>query len=313
MSTSGSIDYSVNRDTIITETLEILAVLGEGESPSSDQLTSLGRTLNLMVKAWQAEGTNLFAVQRQYVFLQKDTHEFSLGPSGAHFTTSFVETTIATAGSATDLTIEVADITGMSSGDNIGIELDDGTLQWTTINGAPTGTTVTITAALTGVVAASRVVYTYTTKANRPMRITDAVLRDNNSIDTPVNIVPLSDYVALPTKTSDGQVVTIYYDRQVGTGILHTWPETDSVKDRLVIWVQRTLEDFDAASDDADYPQEWYMALVYGLAHYVIPKYGIPDRLANRISRTAEVEKNRAESFDVSEYIKFEPDYEGHS
>jgi len=62
MATSGSIDFAATRDDIITEALEQLGALGEGESPNAAQLASCGRTLNMLVKAWQGEGLNLFAL-----------------------------------------------------------------------------------------------------------------------------------------------------------------------------------------------------------------------------------------------------------
>lgn len=58
------------------------------------------------------------------------------------------DTTLASDGAATDLTIEVASITGIASGDIIGIKLDTGYYHFTTVNGLPAGTTVTLTAAL---------------------------------------------------------------------------------------------------------------------------------------------------------------------
>jgi hypothetical protein len=59
-------------------------------------------------------------------------------------------TTLSSGASATDTTIDVTSATGVTSGDIIGILLDDGSTQWTTVNGAPSGTTITITDALTG-------------------------------------------------------------------------------------------------------------------------------------------------------------------
>jgi len=76
MSTSGSIDFIVNRDDIITEALEHMGVLAEGQSPSTEQLTSMSRTLNMMVKAWQADGLNLFTIKKLYVYLEKDKKEY---------------------------------------------------------------------------------------------------------------------------------------------------------------------------------------------------------------------------------------------
>jgi hypothetical protein len=40
-------------------------------------------------------------------------------------------------------------VTGVATTYNIGVQLDDGTFQWTTVNGAPSGSTVTLTAVLT--------------------------------------------------------------------------------------------------------------------------------------------------------------------
>ena len=62
-------------------------------------------------------------------------------------------TTIGTAGSAGDSTITVVSISGMSDTQQITIELDNGNSLITTINGTPTGTTVTLTESLTGSVA----------------------------------------------------------------------------------------------------------------------------------------------------------------
>ena len=68
-------------------------------------------------------------------------------------TVTSASTTIGTAGSAGDSTITVVSISGMSDTQQITIELDNGNSQITTINGTPTGTTVTLTASLTGSVA----------------------------------------------------------------------------------------------------------------------------------------------------------------
>ena len=98
MPTSGSINLSASRDDIITEALELLGVLAEGDSPTAAQLTSCARTLNYMVKTWQADGINLFAVQQAYLFLIKNQSVYSLlSTTTDHYTASFVETTTSAA------------------------------------------------------------------------------------------------------------------------------------------------------------------------------------------------------------------------
>ena len=70
----------------------------------------------------------------------------------------FAETYLTTAGATSDTTIQVASIADMATGDQILIGLDTGATHSTTINGAPSGTTVTLTAALPSGAALGRAV-----------------------------------------------------------------------------------------------------------------------------------------------------------
>lgn len=310
MATSGSIDFSVSRDGIITEALEQMGMLSEGQSPSADQLTSMAITLNMMVKAWQADGLNLFALQKIYVYLEKNKNEYSLGATTTdHVSAEYNRTTTSSTSVATDTTISVNSITDMTPGDYIGIKLDDGTMQWTTINGAPSGSTVTLTAALTGDVSSDVTVYFYTSKANRPMKISNVLISDSvNNNDIPIWSVSRQEYVDLPNKTTDGVINQVWYDPQISLGVLRVWPETDSVDKYLTIWVQRTLEDFDAAADEADFPQEWFLALSLNLAALSCTKYGVPMRTRQQITNFAQMYYLSALSFDTEDGFQLQPD-----
>jgi hypothetical protein len=307
MATSGSIDYSVSASDIITEALEQLGVLSEGQSANSDQITSCLRTLNMLVKTWQADGLNLHTVQKLYLVPQKAQTEYSLGPSGDHFTTTLVNTAVKVAGVATDTTIDVDYITGISDGDYIGIELDTGYLHWTTVNGAPAGDTVTLTDALPSAVAIDNTVYAYTTKGNRPMDILNAVRSTTDGTDTPLWIKNRKDYTELTPKSSQGVINQLWYDRQVTTGKLTVWQAPTDVDSYITMWVQRTIEDFDSSADDADYPQEWYLPLAFNLATLLIPKYGVPPNMIVVIQKMAIYYYDMARSWDVEESVQFSP------
>ena len=310
MATSGSIDFSVSRDDIITEALEQMGVLAEGQSPSADQLTSMARTLNMLVKTWQADGLNLFAVQKLYVYLEASKSEYSLSSTTTdHFSAEYNRTTLSVAGVATDSTVTVTTVTGIADGDYIGIKLDDGTMDWTTVNGAPAGSVVILTAALTGAAASGNTVYHYTSKANRPMRIANVVMSDAVSEqDTPIGTMSRQEYIELPNKGADGSVNQVYYDPQVGTGVLYVWPQADDADKYLTIWVQRTLEDFDAASDNADFPQEWYLPLALNLAAISCTKYGVHRFERSQINQLAAMYLRLAQSFDIEDGFQFQPE-----
>ena len=311
MATSGSIDFTANRDDIVTEALEQMGVLAEGQTPSADQLTSMSRTLNMLVKAWQAEGLNLFAVQKLYVYLEKNKNEYLLGGSTTdHISAEYNRTTTSATSVSGASTITVSSITDMAASDYIGVKQSDGTMHWTTINGAPAGSTVTLTDVTTDTIDSGVTVYFYTAKANRPMKISNVVVTDSISAqDIPIWMISRQEYIELPNKTSDGVVNSVYYDPQINLGKLYVWPESDTVDKYLTIWVQRTLEDFDAASDDADFPQEWFLPLAMNLAVLSCTKYGVPRTQRSHIANIAHGLKVMAESFDREDGFQFQPEF----
>jgi len=178
------------------------------------------------------------------------------------------------------------------------------------VNGAPAGSTVVITDALTDDAPDDAIVVTYTSKANRPMSIMNCVVRDKNNKDIPVDVEVRDNYVDLTDKTSDGKVNQVWYDPQISAGLLYVWPQSSVETDRLVIWSQRTLSDFDAASDDADYPQEWFLALSFNLASTIKHKYGVPVQRGKDITAMAEHYLDIASGFDRSDSVYIEPDME---
>lgn len=241
-------------------------ILGEGDTPSADQISVSARKLNGIVKQWMgrsdfAPGLKVWSRSRATVFLQKNQGSYSLGPSGDHATTSYTRTTLTAAAAASATSLTVASITDISASDYIGIELDDGTLHWDTVNGSPSGSTVTITTGLAYAAASGRYVYAYTTKITRPIEILTASLRDSDLNDTPLEIMSLYDYEAIGDKTADGTPSAVFYEYGLTNGTLFTDVEPDDVTSQIRIVYLRPLEDFDASTDEPDYPQGWYRAL----------------------------------------------------
>ena len=276
MATSNSYDFNLDRDAIITEAYSLIGAVAIGTTPSPAQLTGGGQSLNLMLKGWQAVGFGLWLRKEVTLHLGYGTTSYLLGPSGDNASETAIKTEMKVAASSTDLTIDVDSITGMTDGDYIGVELDDGTLQWTTINGTPSGNTVTIAAALTDDVAIDNHVYTYTTKIQRPLSIIEARIIDASDIEIPVEIVSRDIYMALPTKTTTGYINQIYYDPQLTNGVLYTWPACDNVQRRIKMTVKKPIMDFDATDDDGEFPQEWFEAVTTNLAIRLGIKNGIP-------------------------------------
>ncbi len=308
MATSGSINYSTSSQTIITEALELLGVLGEGQVPTTDQYTSALRSLNMMTKTWQADGLNLFAIQKIYVFLRLGQPYYDLqATSQDYVTTSFGNRFVDGATSALSTTITLTDASDASIGMNIGIGVGGTHMFWTTITNI-VGNVVTLQDALEDDVDDGAVVYYYLTTANRPMRVLEAYVHRKNGSEIPVGKISRVDYYELSRKDTSGQVIQLYQDIQKDNARIYTWPTSNSEQDYLILLCQRTLEDFDSLTDTPDYPQEWYMPLVYNLAMYMAPKFGTPAMDYGRIKEQAQYLYNMARGFDseqeTSMYMK---------
>jgi hypothetical protein len=261
--------------------------LGIGETMSDDDLQLCAFRLNLIVKQYMgtidlAPGLKVWSRKDGNLFLSNSTGTYSLGPSGTGWATSFTQTTLGASASAGASTITVSSASNIANGDNIGIELTSGALQWTTVNGAPVGTTVTLTAVLSGSATSGGQVYNYATslQARRPLQILTAVLRDSNSNDTPLWLYNLQDYEVLPSKTNTqntGDPTTIFYQANLTNGTLKTdvAAAADTTKYIHMVYLS-PIEDFNSATDTPDYPQEWYRPLVKILAVEIAPAFSLP-------------------------------------
>jgi hypothetical protein len=290
MAVSGSYNFTRNRDELIDVAFDLLGIKAEGESLTSQQVTDAAVLLNMFIKTLPAGGISLWRYEDIVVFLTDSKESYLIGPSGDHASASYVKTELSTAGAASDGTIEVDSITGISASDN----------QWTTVNGAPTGTTVTLTASLTGAAAVDNHVYTYTSIAQRPLRILDARIKINDGNETPVNLISREEYFDQPSKSSQGKASQFYYNPTTTNGTLYVWPTSNGAEDTIHLTAQRQLQDLDSATDNLDFPQEWELAVTYSLADLLITSYGdaISPQKAERISAKAAQFMEIVEDFD---------------
>ena len=297
MTTSGSYDFSLDRDGLISKAYTMVGAVAIGEDPTADELTEGGKTLNLMLKGWQTEpGINLCLNQVVTLFLGYKTQSYSLGPSGDHMSASIVKTEVATAASSGDTDIVVDSIIGITTGDYLGIELDDGTVQWTTVDGVPSGSTIVAAAVLTDDAAVDNHLYTYTTKAQRPLVILEARRISGIGISTPLLQVSRNEYMSLSDKSNYGIINQFYYDPQLINGALYVWPTCSDVQDTLELTIRKPIMDFDVSADDGEFPAEWTMAVVSNLAVLIGMENGIP--LNAQLGRLAESSKFMARTFD---------------
>ncbi len=283
MTTSGTYSFSVNRDDIIRMALLTIRKLDEIEGPTPQDTRDCSMWLNMLVKQWQgtadfAPGLKTWMRRRASLFLSTATGKYTVGPSGTGWTESFVDTTTTAAAAASQAVVAVASVTGMAASDKFGVVLASGDIFWGVILSI-NSLNVTLTSNLTGAVASGAAVYTYTTTAQQPVKIESAVLRNSDNHDTPVFVYAnTQDYDVLPAKADPSQTgdpSSIYYEFQLGNSFLYTDVGAAlDVSKRLVLTYLEAAQDFNAATDTPEYPQEWYLPLALGLARLAAPMYG---------------------------------------
>lgn len=298
MAVSGSKDYSITRADIIESALRKLGEYDQGEAPSGDDTKAAALALNLLVKEFAGRGIDIWLRDEITLFLQPDTRTYSLGT--AHATTSFVETTLSSSASAGATVLSVTSSSGMTAADNIGIKLTDNSIHWDTIASVDNATQVTVTTGLASAAASGKKVYAYTTKAGRPTKLIHAYRRDKNGYDTQVSIIGEKEYRNQSNKGSDGPPVEIWYQPTLTTGTLYVWPVDGGANwDKLVLSAQYYPDDFDAASNNPEFPIEWGNTLVWCLAAELASEYGLPDREQSRVWQIAEFKLDQMLDFDV--------------
>ena len=292
MATSGSWDYSLTAANIIDMAVENLGVLAAGGTIASADQTLALRRLNVIAKQFQGtadgmQGMKVWTRQTVTLFLAKGQQTYEIGPAStdARATTQYGRTTISADEAAgqtvlsitsnTDTTTYPGTTVTMTNGDFIGIELNDGTIQWTTISGTP-ASTATVSVALTAAASAGNYVYWFTSRAQRFPAWEAAWLRDENRNDTPLTVFRnSSEYnLGVADKYADGTPTSALIEpKRITTRVTFDSQPTD-VTDQIYFSVLYPAEDYDATTNDIAFPQEWLLPLAWKLSKEIAPAFG---------------------------------------
>lgn len=303
MAYSGTFNFTVALTDIVREAMLNVGAIGESEVPTAQEFTDCQRKLNLLMKQWMgkqdfAPGLKMWTRQRGALFLGSTIHDYFLGPNGGAWAGGvtggslgqlFNQTTLTANSNTSSTSLTVSSITNINNGDFIGVVYSSPAgntdIFWTTVNGVPSGHTVTLASALTGPASANAYVWNYTVKQQRPLAILTSVLRDIYNNDTQQNPLTLEDYEALPTKTMtsfQADPTAYYYESQIGTSTALTATANagagqyyidcggaQDVTKHLHIVFLRPVMDLDNPGDNPEYPQQWYRALCWGLSREI--------------------------------------------
>ena len=240
MALSNSFDFTLSRDELIKRSLLMIGAISAGQTPNATDVTDASQVLNLMLKAWQADGLQLWQVAVESITPVQGRETYTLGPAG-----------------------------------NVSI-------------------------------------------AGKPPAILEAYRRNTStSQDVPLNRISRTQYWELPDKTQQGIPVSYYWDVQqdVGANDLSVWPTADATfaaGDTIEVLYQMPFDDMDAAANNLAFPQEWHLAVAYGLACLLSGEYGMPLSERRQLREEAKEEKARVMDWDQEQTsVFFQPEHRG--
>lgn len=315
MATSGVTSFSVNELEIITDAMENIGLLPAGATLAAEDVVKCRRKLNLLVKQWVSQadfapGLKMWTRRRAYMFLQDGQVKYTLGPNGDNATETYQQTTLSASAANGAGTVTLASVSGVADDMYIGVVLDSGSIHWTVVNGALSGSVVTLTAALTGSAASGNVVFAYTTKMRNPFELVTAVRRTIHGKDTPMDPqLSVEEYEAIYQKTAEGDPARIYFEagRTDSSAFLDCAPRDVTQVIRLVY--MSYVEDFTSTTDTVDFTAEWFRPLSRQLSIDIAPAYDqpvTPDMVSLR-NEALSMARN-AHPQTSTQYFQCEPD-----
>lgn len=303
--TSGSFAFSVARDDIIRQAMLNLGLLERSEIPTAQEFVDCARVLNMITKQLagqldRAPGFKMWQRYRGDLFLSYSKFMYNLagnangdqwagGVTGLSYPALYNQDQLVAPAVAGQTVLAVGPFPAplaVNSGDFVGVQYatPQGTtdIWWSTITNVNTGAgTITIAAGLPAGSAASAnaYVWNYTVKAQRPMKILTALLRDINFADTPLTEMQLEIYEALPTKTMPTNVAdptAWYYEARMIQNNGHLYIDCAGAQDvtkHIHAVFLREAMDFNNPGDAPEFPQEWFWHLSWMLSLGICPMF----------------------------------------
>lgn len=297
--TSGVYDLTETRDSIITDSLQLIAVMDPNDTLDNNSSAFATRLLNRLIKRMQgqadfAAGLKMWTKRTGCIFLQSFQKSYALGPSSSDkWTNGYVATTLAVGASAAASSVTVStgsyqfvtfgEQSTINIGDKIGFVYNQMNIYWTTVTSYNSSTGVVgIAGGGLPAVGAGTVVFNYTTQAQRmipPVR--SFYLRDNTNNDIPMDSLTMEEYDASPSKNdpnNTGDPTSCYFQDESGRNNLTrmflgdvSGPADASKRIHVSYW--EPIQIFTQGTDLAEFPEEYYNYIIWALAKQLAPGY----------------------------------------
>lgn len=144
----------------------------------------------------------------------------------------------------------------------------------------------------------------------KPMRVLQGYYQYTGGSRAQLTVLSRDDYTRLSQTTQVGAVNSYFVDKQVDRLAVSFWltPDTTAATQGTAhVILQQAVTQFTGLTDTMDFPLEWRMFLVWGLAEQI--STGQPEVIMNRCSQMAGSTRDALEGWDVEDApTMFQPD-----
>lgn len=275
--------FQLTLEEVIQDACGLIQVGVDGEGLEPEYYERARVAVNRVILEMQAQGLHLTSYKVGYLFLQPDQYQYVVEDENA--TNTYYERTLSADEASGQTVLSVSGTDDAQVDDIIGITLDDGSLQWTTISSIDTvNSTITVADALTDDAADGNYIFNYRVPLRQISRIHQIWRRDNYVTDIPINMISQQEYDVLPYKTTSNGVPSIaYYYRGLPKGTMFLWPLPSTSQSIIGFWYECKLGQMKDPTDAIDLDQFYIPAFVYTVALRLCDTFAVSNDVYTRI------------------------------
>ena len=150
---------------------------------------------------------------------------------------------------------------------------------------------------------------TGTVVMSKPMRIFDSFTINTGGTRRPLTIISRAEYNRLSNVTNQGALNSVWVDKQQTYLGVYFWmvPDAVAATDTPYLTVQQAVANFTGLTDQMNFPQEWFLALRWGLADDICT--GQSKAIMDRCQQRATAYRQTLDDWDVEDASTFwQPD-----
>lgn len=145
---------------------------------------------------------------------------------------------------------------------------------------------------------------------DRPLRIAMAFIRSPQNNDTTLQVISRQEYMQQGYKPSSGIPNQVYYDPQLGNGVLYVFNNPNADGWTIHLQVQNPISDILTPGQIPEFPSEWFNCLKFGLADNLSLEYGAPPQVRAEIAaRAAKLEEEMTDWSQEEADTFWSPDF----